>query len=191
MTVSDLWALARLSVTRPIEGGQAIMRLNLDWATRWIALFAAILLGVLIAFALPVIFGAASGFPSPLTVVAAQVGVNVAAIGLMTGVGRMMGGTGRFDDAVLLMAAFQGIMLLLQVAQLLAALILPSLAFPVAVLTVGLFFWIVTGFICALHGFQSQILVLLGLFATLIAVSFVVATVMLMLGFEVPDMADV
>lgn len=191
MTLSDLLALARLSLVRPIDGGQAIMRLDLDLMARLSVLLAAVLLGVVVALVLPAALGAMEAFPSPFTVVAVQLGVNLAAIGLMTGVGRAMGGTGRFADAVLLMGAFQGLMLLMQVVQLVVALVLPALAFPVATLTVGLFFWILTGFICAMHGFKSQILVLLGVFATLIAASFVVATVALMMGIEVPGVANV
>lgn len=190
MNGTEILALVGLSLRSPVQGGQAILRLNPEMGVRWTLLAAAILMGVVVGYALPVLIGAAGGLPSPMTMAGVQLGVNIAAIGLITGVGRAFGGQGDFAGALWLMGWFQVVMLVLQVVQLVIALMLPGLTFFVASITVGLFFWILTGFICALHGFRSQVLVLLGVFATLIAAAFAVTIILMTLGIEMPGMTD-
>ena len=187
----DPWGLLKQTLVTPIEGGQSLMRLNPDMGARWTLLGAAIIVGVLIAYLLPVTMGIEGSLPSPLVMVGIQLGVNLLVIVLMTVVGRVFGGQGTFPDALLLMGWFQVVMVALQVAQLVVAMVLPSLGFLVATLTVGLFFWLLTGLVCALHGFRSQILVLLGVFGTLMTAAFVLSVVLLMLGFEMPGTMDV
>ena len=174
--MNDVQAILRQTLVSPVEAGRAILAINPDMGVRWTLLAAAILVGVVVAYLLPVMTGMAEEVPSPVTMVALQLAINLVAIGLMTGVGRALGGQGGFADALWLMGWFQLAMLALQVVQLVIVLILPGMAFVLATLTIGLFFWILTGYICALHGFQSQVLVLLGIFVTVVSVAVVVMT---------------
>jgi len=82
-------------------------------------------------------------------------------------------------------------MLGLQVVQLLVMVILPPLASVVMILSVTLFFWLLSGFICALHGFKSRLGVLLATLGTLFVAAFVFSFILMLLGFEMPGMGDV
>ena len=56
----------------------------------------------------------------------------------------------------------QFIMALLQAVQLVAVLILPLLAALLGLVGLGLFFWLLTGFVAELHGFRSPMQVFAG-----------------------------
>lgn len=178
-TFEDLKALAHLSVSDPEAGARALIASNVPMAVRWLALVAVIVLGVLVAYLLPLAQGAIELVPSPVSAAILQIGMNLGAIILVTAIGRAFGGQGQFEDAVLVIAWLQALMLVLQPIQLLTFLLLPALSVPVVLLSVGLFFWLFTGFICALHGFQSRLAVLAGTFgvifsiATLISIFFI------------------
>jgi hypothetical protein len=120
-----------------------------------------------------------------------QAAMNLAAVALVSGVGRMFGGQGTFEDALLLVGWLQVIMLGLQVVQLLVMVILPPLASVVMILSVTLFFWLLSGFICTLHGFKSRLGVLLATLGTLFVAAFVFSFILMLLGFEMPGMGDV
>jgi hypothetical protein len=65
------------------------------------------------------------------------------------------------------------------------------LASLVMVVSIALFFWLLSGFICALHGFKSRLSVLLATLGTLFVAAFIFSFILLMLGFEMPGMGDV
>lgn len=187
----DLRGLVRLSFTEPEAGFRAVQALNLPMDARWMLVGAAVLSGVVLAYLLPVMAGQADEIPSPMTATAIQAGMNLVAIMLLTLVGRMFGGTGRFEDAVLLVGWLQLLMVGLQAVQVVAMLIIPPLGGLVLILAIAAFFWLFSGFTCALHGFQSRLLVLLGGFGALFAVAFVLSFVMIILGIQLPGMGDV
>lgn len=117
--------------------------------------------------------------------------MNLIAISLLTVVGRMFGGIGRFEDAILLVGWLQMLMVGMQAVQVVVMLLLPPLGALVLVLAIAAFFWLFSGFTCALHGFQSRLLVLVGGFGTLFALAFVLSFVMIILGIQLPGMGDV
>ncbi len=191
MNANDIIRLVRLSVAEPEKGAAAVIALNPPIAARWMLVAVSVLVGVVAAYLLPLMAGRLSEMPSPLTATTLQVGANVLAIALITVVGRIFGGTGRFEDAVLLVGWLQLIMVVVQIAQLVFMLVLPPLAGLVMVGAVVLFFWLLAGFVRGLHGFRSRFTVLMGVFASLFAAAFVVTFVLLLLGIELPGMTDV
>jgi hypothetical protein len=78
-----------------------------------------------------------------------------------------------------------------QLVQLVALLILPPLAGIVTILAIALFFWLLTGFVQALHGFQSRMMVLFGVLGSMFAAAFVVSFILIMLGVDPRGMTDV
>lgn len=191
LSPSELRDLARLSIADPEKGGHAVMALNPPLQARWMGLAAAVVLGVLVAYMLPLLAGRLGAVPSPFLVVAIQTGANLLAIALMTQVGRMFGGQGRAEDALLLIAWLQALLVAVQVVQLVVAVILPPLAVLVTMLAVALFFWLVSGFVQALHGFTSRPLVLLGVLGAMFATAIALSFLMLVLGIDPRGMTDV
>lgn len=191
MNRSDIIALARLSLADPEKGAATVVALNPPLPARWMLMVFAVLSGVVLAYLLPALGGRLSDAPSPFMAVALQGGANLLAVGLIARVGRLFGGQGRFEDALLLVGWLQLLMVGAQLVQVLAMIVLPPLAGLVMIAAVALFFWLLTGFICALHGFESRFVVLMGVFGTLFAVAFAVSFVLILLGIELPGMGDV
>lgn len=189
--VQNLKSLLRLSVTEPEKGAAAVIALDPPVGARWMLLALVVALGTVMAYLLPLLGGAGETLPTPITAAVLQGGMNLAAVALIAAVGRMFGGHGSFEDALLLVGWLQVIMLGLQAVQLVVLLILPPLASLVMIASVALFFWLLSGFICALHGFQSRFGVLLATLGTLFVAAFVFSVILLMLGFEMPGMRDV
>ncbi len=187
----DFKKLARLSITDPEKGAAAMLSLNPPMAARWLLMGFSVTLGVVLAYLLPVLAGRGAELPAPFIAAGVQGGMNIAAVVLATTVGRMFGGRGRFEDALLLVGWLQLLMAVVQLVQLVAMVVLPSLAGLVMVAAVALFFWLLSGFVCTLHGFQSRFMVLLGTLGTLFVAAFVMSFILILLGFELPELGDV
>ncbi|NJM84051.1 MAG: YIP1 family protein [Tabrizicola sp.] len=86
-------------------------------------------------------------------------------------VGRMRGGSGSMNDALLVVVWLQVLMLGLQLLQVLLLLISPVLAAVVGLAGIVLFLWLLTNFVAELHGFQS----LLAVFGAIVLTGFAVA----------------
>lgn len=191
MTREQLITLIRLSLTTPERGAAAVMALNPPMAVRWMVMGFAIAAGVVLAYLLPVLSGYGGAMPAPFVAAAIQVGANILAVVLITVVGRAFGGTGRPEDALLLVAWLQLLMVAAQALQFLVMLLLPAFGGIVMVMAVMLFFWLLAGFITELHGFASRFLVLIAVFATLFATAFVVSFLLILMGVELPGVGDV
>jgi len=191
MTRADLTSLAVLSLREPEAGARAVIAVNPPLQARWLLLALAIVSGVVLTYLLPALAGIAGGAPSPFLALMLQVATNVAAVVLITRVGRAFGGTGRYEDALLLVGWLQLLMVGFQAVQVVAMVVLPPFAALIMVLSVAAFFWLLTGFVRALHGFSSRVLVLLGVFATVFGVAMVMALALMVLGIPIPGMDNV
>ena len=96
-------------------------------------------------------------------------------------VGRLFGGRGSFPDALLIVVWLQFLMLILQVAQLVAGLVSPALAGIIGMVGFGVFLWLMTTFIAELHAFPSRGFVFLGMVLTCLAVGFLLGIVMILI----------
>ncbi|KTF07440.1 Cytochrome c-type protein, partial [marine sediment metagenome] len=101
--------------------------------------------------------------------------------------GRMFGGHGRFEDALLLTVWIEVMLLVVQLAQIVLSLALPGLAGILGIIAVALFLWLTVQFTKALHGFTSGPKVLLVMFGTLLVMGFVLSFFMAALGL-MPEM---
>lgn len=97
---------------------------------------------------------------------------------LGTGIGRLFQGQGRFEDAVILLAWVEFLMLALQVVQMFFLHILPGFAQALGVFGIVFSLWLLANFLAELHGFRSSLMVLGGMFATLMLLSLAAAVVM-------------
>lgn len=155
---ASLLAMIRDSVAEPQETADRLLALR---PATGVVLQAAVLVAVLDALILGVLGGGALALPTPTGEVVlspfAHAAVLLASLGLSAGAlqvgGRMLGGKGRFEEALLLVVWLEVVSIAVQVVTLVATLILPPLAGFIALLGVGVLLWCLVHFTRALHGF--------------------------------------
>lgn len=195
MTFDDFKALVGLSFRDPQAAARDLMAQGWPIQARWMALLAAVSVSALLASLAAALFSAPgpegdrvvvlSQQPMVLTVM--QMGAIVLAAGLMSGVGRMFGGGGRFEDALLLTVWIEVLLLIVQAAQVVLSLILPGVAGIFGLLAIALFLWLTVQFTKALHGFHSTPKVVLGMIGTVFVAGFVLSLLAAALGI-MPEM---
>lgn len=195
MTFDDFKALTRQTLRNPEQAARWLIDQGWPMQVRWMALVLAVSLSGLLAYASTLLFplpadeGAAvfSISRQPLVLAGMQLVAIVVGAGLMAGVGRMFGGHGRFEDALLLTVWIEVMLLIVQLAQIVLSLALPALAGVLGIIAVALFLWLTVQFTKALHGFTSGPKVLLVMFGTLLVMGFVLSFFMAALGL-MPEM---
>lgn len=195
MTFDDFKALIGLSFRDPQGAAHVLLRQGWPLQARWMALLAAVSISAMLAWLAAAMFSAPADdgtqviilSQQPMVLAVMQMGAIVMAAGLMSGVGRMFGGHGRFGDALLLTVWIEVLLLVVQVVQLGLSLVLPSVAGMLGILAMGLFLWLTVQFTKTLHGFTSTPKVVLGLIGTALAAGFILSIVAAALGI-LPEM---
>lgn len=195
MTFDAFKGLIGLSFRDPARTAQALMAQNWPIQARWMALLASVSVSAILtwiaatAFSPPPDTGVESVLliQQPMIMAVSQMGAIVLAAGLMAGVGRLFGGTGTFEDALLLTVWIEILLLLVQVVQLAVALILPGMAGVLGIIAIVLFLWLTVQFTKALHGFQNSLKVMLALIGTVLVAGFILSLFAASLGI-LPEM---
>ncbi|RMD91239.1 MAG: YIP1 family protein [Alphaproteobacteria bacterium] len=192
MTISlrSLVSLALASIRDPRGGAQEVMRMGrglLDRRQRWEMLALVVVLSALLTeltmLLLPA--GASLILPlklGPIAMTLLQFGLMVLTVQAIHWVGRAAGGKGSLDDAILLTAWLQAILLGLQLIQSLAMVLAPPLVSAVTLAGVLLWPWLMTGFVAALHGFSSLLKVFAGVVVTSFGVGLALSVILAMIG---------
>lgn len=198
MTFDDFRTLIGQSLRDPDGAARTLIAQNWPVSARWMALVAAVSVSAVLAWIATVIFspssaaGAAGGgallMRQPMILAALQMGAILLGAGLMTSVGRLFGGTGRFEDALLLTVWIEVLLLVVQIAQLVLALVTPTMAGIVSIAALVMFLWLTVHFTRALHGFRSGFKVFLGVLGTIILAGFVLSLLAASLGL-IPEVA--
>lgn len=196
MTLTDIAQLALRTVQEPAPTFARLRAMQLPLSARWMMLVFAVGLSVILtsigALLLPVgnVVASAGLFGQPLFLALAEFLGIVIATTLLAMVGRMFGGTGSFDDALLALAWIQVILLFVQAVQLVLLVLFPIVATVVGLLSIGLFFYLLVALTKAVHGFTNTLMVALGIVGTALAAAFVLSMVMAALGvMPVPEAA--
>lgn len=100
--------------------------------------------------------------------------------------GRMFGGTGTLDGALMLIVWFQAIGLTLQIIQIGLMFIMPAIAALFGLLSLGANIWIFVNFINVLHGFDNLGKTVLAIVVALIGTGIGSLVVTSLLGISVP-----
>ncbi|MFN4158368.1 MAG: YIP1 family protein [Gemmobacter sp.] len=184
LTLTTLLTMARETVSDPRGGAKRIMAINLPLRDGWSAL-ALMAVGSAVLTHLGFLLSppAARDFfsdamASPFRTAILQGLVMGLGAFAMFKVGVARGGHGTLPQAVALAAWLQFILLVLQVAQLAAQVLVPPLAALIGLLGLALFFWLLTGFVMQMHGFTSMPITFLGILATMVALGMVLAMVL-------------
>lgn len=197
MTFDDFKSLVTLTFRAPSAAARLLMAANWPLSARWMGLVLAVSVSALLAWLSSQLFAVpdSEGMPvlaltsQPLILAAIQFVAILLAASLMAGVGRMFGGKGRFEDALLLTVWIEVVLLLVQVVQVGVALVLPGISGILGIVAIALFFWLTVQFTKVLHGFSNGVLVFLGIIGTAFVTGFVLSIIAVSFGLlpEVPQ----
>jgi hypothetical protein len=196
--------LIRQTFADPRGAAQRIIGMDLPIGVLWQALALVIVLSVIAAQVTTMLL-APSGLAPDLgaEAVGPGFGISPMTLGLLQGaililmvfcvhwIGRAVGGTGRLEDAVAMVAWLQFLLVCLQVVQAIAGLAVPGLSALIGLAGLVVFFWLLTQFVMVLHGFGSAGMVFVMIVISLLAVTFALSVLLSILGIaflgEVPD----
>lgn len=183
MSLSFLWALVVLSVTRPAEAADRLLSLRLPRGVLWAGLLLASALNAILFSLSDLLLPTPPMFPSflhsPLVYFGLVVLGLVAFIQALTWSGRVLGGEGGPDDVMAVIVWLQFLRILVQAASLLLVLTVPvlSLVLVMAATFVGLY--IMLNFIARAHRLDSlgkaAFVLVLAALAVIVAASVLIA----------------
>lgn len=180
MTGSDLMALAREALTDPRRSGARFGAMQLPASVQAEALVLISVLSVLGIWVVSLLSGGGLGaedafLPMPFLLLAMQILAMLALATAVSVLGRLAKGQGDFAGSLRIVIWLQGLMVVVQAAQILLIVILPGLAGLVSLLAILAAGWVATGLIAGLHGFRSLPLTFLGMIGGIFVVAFVLS----------------
>lgn len=182
--------LIRLTFADPKATARHLIAMNPPAQARWLGLALVAVLTVLTmrltVLLLPTDEMSPVGMAlrNPLSGFAIQVGSILLVAAAMTGAGRVFGGRGQFQDALLLMIWTEFLLAIIACVQLVLLMVAPFAGVVLAFLAVGLFAWLIVQFAAALHGFTNLWAVLAGIIATFFLLAVVTALALALLGVD-------
>ena len=184
--------LARQAVTEPREAASTLLSMGVPKEAYWPAFFALVALSVLLTEVLGTLSPAPESIisPGPLVMAALTAVISAVSVWAIWKVGRAVGGTGSFDEALLLTVFLQAILFAGQLVELGLLILLPPLAGLFSVALIVIAFWLNINFIAALHGFTSLWRAFGVLVMATIGVALVLIFLMTLTGIG-PDMTGV
>lgn len=194
-TLKDVLGLVYETITNPREGASTVLNFAPPRDAIWTMLALVVVLSVLLAQSTSLLFsnGAPETGPfsmTPLVLGMVQGGLLIVMVYATYWIGKGFGGTGSFEETMLLITWLQFILVCLQVAQTLALLLLPPLAGLIGIAALVLFFWLLVNFVAILHGFTSLGMVFVGIILSFFGVGFGLALILTMIGLT-PGMTNV
>ncbi|MCC5992988.1 MAG: YIP1 family protein [Rhodobacteraceae bacterium] len=174
--------MVRDTLTDPRDMAARLLALNVPGDARWLGFVIVVVLSVLMGHASVLLMGD-EGFQGGLLFMAMfQTSILLGMIVAVQGIGRALGGGGTFPDTLLLISWLQFVMLVFQLAQIIALAIIPPLFGMITLLALGFFIWMLANFIMALHGFSSLMKVIAGIIFSFFGVAFVLALFLGLMG---------
>ena len=190
LTLANLVQRALGSIVDPRQAARDVMALDLTRRNRWDILTLVIVLSAVLA-QLTLVMAGQQGAPemaapaftnSPIALGAVQAFLLLAMVFGIHLVGKKAGGTGSLDDAIILVAWLQFIMIVLQVIQSVLLFTIAPLAMLIGLAGIVIFFWLLANFVAEMHGFKSLGGVLVGIFLTLIVFAIILSFVLAFAG---------
>ncbi|MDR9484216.1 MULTISPECIES: Yip1 family protein [Sediminimonas] len=162
MNRDDLVALVVETVRRPADAARRILAWRIASSLLWMGFALTVVLNTLLFHISSLIYPMPSGaiavpalFSSPFLYAAVMGGGLLLMALVLTQVGKMLGGVGRFEDVLTLLVWLQALRLAAQVIVLVLMALLPAFAALVTMAIGLLSLWILMNFINAVHGFDS------------------------------------
>jgi hypothetical protein len=191
LTLNSLVSMAWRTVKNPREGATEVLSLGIPREALWPALALVVTVSILLAQATWLLVlgdaGAAAALPAgPLVMGLFQLAVLVLMVFAIFWIGRSFGGSGSFEETILLVTWLQFIMVCLQVVQTGAFLILPLIAGLIWIAGIVLFLWLLTNFVAVLHGFASLGQVFVMMLVSAFGIVFGLSIILTLIGVTVP-----
>ena len=189
LTLNGLLAMAWRTIRNAREGAAEVLSLGIPREALWPALALVVTLSILLAQIASLLTTGNPGalMPAgPLAMGFVQLLLLVIMIFAIFWIGRSMGGTGSFEETVLLVAWLQFIMVCLQVVQTVTLLFVPLLAGLIGLAALALFLWLLTNFVAVLHGFTSLAQVFVMILVSAFGIAFGLSIILTMIGVTVP-----
>jgi len=187
-----LVGMALQTVPEPRKVARDVQNVDLSRGVLWqILLFllvATTMLGVAASLLFPTDPEAFGGLlANPLITGIAQGAISVLTVFGIYWVGRMAGGTGSFDQALLTVIWLHFVLLLIEMAILALGLFAPAMEMLLWVMGLVLTFWILSHFIAEMHGFNNAGMVFVSIILTLFAAMVVFSIVLAIIGVGIPS----
>lgn len=194
-TFKGMLGLVAETIKNPREGASTVLNFAPPRDAIWTMLALVVVLSVMLAQGTSMLFssGQSPSGPfalSPLVLGLVQGGLLIVMVYATYWIGKGFGGTGSFEETMLLITWLQFILVCLQVAQTLALVLLPPFAGMIGIGALVLFFWLLVNFVAVLHGFTSLGLVFVGIILSFFGVGFGLALILTMIGLT-PGVANV
>jgi hypothetical protein len=189
LTLNSLVAMAWRTVKNPREGATEVLSLGVPREALWLALALVVTISILLAQAtsLLVTGEAGAGMPvGPLAMGFVQLLLLVLMVFSIFWIGRSFGGSGSFEETILLVIWLQFIMVCLQVVQTVALVILPVFSGLIGIGALVLFLWLLTNFVTVLHGFASLGKVFIMILVSAFGIAFGLSIILTLIGVTVP-----
>lgn len=185
-----LFGMALQTVPEPRKVAREVQSLQIARVALWqilvLLLVAATFLAVIASILYPADPEAVGGvFVNPLMAGIAQGSVSVLMVFAIYWVGRMFGGTGGFDAALLTVIWLQFVLLILELGVIFFGLFAPGLAMMLWLAGMVMTFWILSHFIAEMHGFRSAWAVFGGIFLVIIVLAVVMSLFFSLIGIGV------
>ncbi|MFV0361448.1 YIP1 family protein [Tropicimonas sp.] len=200
LTRSPIRELVLETLRDPRVAARRILAAHLPLAALWEALALVVVLSVLTGQVATMLVGGLTPdsvsllpvfFFSPFLLALVQGVLLVVMVAAVYGIGRAFGGQGQFAGALALVTWLQFLMVCLQVLQGVALVIAPLLSTLLGLAGVVAFFYLLTIFICELHGFTRPGMVFAGILATLVGMIFILSILLGILGIGYVGVPDV
>jgi hypothetical protein len=176
--------LVRETLARPRDAALRVLRMDVPDDARWLAFVLVVVLSVLLGQASVLLMGEGGGIGGSLLLMAMfQSSVLLALVVGVQGIGRMAGGKGQFPDTLLLVTWLQFVMLVFQIVQIMALVLVPPLFGVITILSLLVFLRTLASFVLVLHGFQSVVKVGVAILFSFFGVAMLLAIVLSILGF--------
>ncbi|MCK0143733.1 YIP1 family protein [Aliiroseovarius sp. F20344] len=188
-TPGYLFGMALQTVPEPRKVARDLFALGLSREFLWTALLLMVVLATAMSVVADIVFPINDQLMGPVL-------SNPATLGMIEGafmfgltiaiyaIGRMMGGQGSLENAIMTVVWMEFIFLGLQVATLLLTAIAPAMAALLMFASVFIFFWVLSHFTAENHGFQSTGLVFASILACMVLAVFALSFVLVLLGVE-------
>ncbi len=195
LTLQTLLPMVWRTITNPREGAEEVLALGVPRQALWTILLLVLVLSIILGQITTLLVATAAGvtvqgpLANPMITGVLQLVLLVVAIYAIHFIGRSMGGKGSIDEAILLVAWLQFVMVCIQVVQTGLMLILPPLASIVGIVGLVLFMWLLTNFIAVIHGFRSLGQVFVMILISMFVMAFILSILLTLFGVTVPGQA--
>lgn len=185
-----LFGMALQTVPEPRKVAREVQALSYPRAVLWQALgfllVAATFLAVIASILFPVDPETAGALAAnPILTGIAQAAISVLTVFAIYWIGRALGGTGRYDQALLTVIWLQFVLLIIELGVVFLGVFAPGLALILWVMGLVMTFWILSHFIAEMHGFRSAGAVFVSILLLLVVVAVVMSVVLSALGIGV------